>query len=64
MNDDDMIRALLTSAGMLMEDASARLIFEDGDVDGRVTELRQTARDLTVIADAAEAIQRRRGAAR
>ena len=64
MTDDEKIRTLLTSAGMLMEDASARLILEHVDVAAALALLRDTAHDLTVIAHAVDVIDRQRRSSR
>ena len=59
MNDKEKIRTLLTSAGMLMEDASARLILQNDAPTLLVTLLRETASSLVTIATAVEVIERR-----
>jgi hypothetical protein len=60
MTDDDMIRSFLTSAGMLMEDASATVILGTADPTKAIALLRDTARDLNTIATAVEAVQLRK----
>ena len=59
MNDKEKIRTLLTSAGMLMEDASARLTLQNDAPTLLVTLLRETASSLVTIATAVEVIERR-----
>lgn len=58
MNDEDKIRTLLASAGMLMEDASARIILDRLDTVTSVKLLRDTAHDLGIIAHTIEVIGR------
>lgn len=60
MTDDEMIRTLLTSAGMLMEDASAIVILGTAEPANAVALLRRTATALDTIATAVEAIERRK----
>ncbi|MBB5716616.1 hypothetical protein [Sphingomonas aerophila] len=59
MNDREKVRTLLTSAGMLMEDASARLILQTEVSAVLVGLLRETASSLLTIATAVEVIERR-----
>ncbi|MGJ3627152.1 hypothetical protein AB5I41_09835 [Sphingomonas sp. MMS24-JH45] len=56
--NEDKIRTLLAAAGMLMEDASARLILEKMELAVAITLLRDTAHDLSIIAQTLEAIER------
>lgn len=58
MSDSDKIRTLLTSAGILMEDASARVILDPPNVAVAIALLRDVAHDLGVIAAAIDVIDR------
>jgi hypothetical protein len=58
VNDKQKIRTLLTSAGMLMEDASACVVLEHDDVAAAIKLLRDTAHDLRVIANVVDVINR------
>lgn len=49
MTNDDLTDMLLTRAGMLMEDASARLIMTDEESDARIALLAKVVRELTSI---------------
>lgn len=60
MTDDDanLIRILMTCAGMIMEDASARAILASVDDPDLVPSIRQAALDVITLADAADAVRR------
>lgn len=60
MSDEEMIRALLSSAGMIMEDSSAKLILAPPDSEDAVTELRQAIRELATLIEIIDVIRRRR----
>ncbi len=49
MTNDDLTDMLLTRAGMLMEDASARLIITGEESDVRIALLAKVVRELTSI---------------
>lgn len=53
MSGDEQIRTLMTAVGMLMEDASAKVLLEPLGAT-RAGELRQLAGDLLHIADLVE----------
>lgn len=55
--NDDLIRTLMTAAGMLMEDLSAKVLL-DPLAPERVDELRALANQLLVIAEVVEVCRR------
>lgn len=56
MDVEELVERLCTTAGMIMEDASAGAISQNQELGGRVRELARAARSINTMAVAAEAL--------